>query len=464
LTESGSPQYSQEEKAALIEQQMEGLISGAVKPEFAYKRFVEEDAPEIKKFKEYFNRFMAGEVTPQELEIFEGDWLLALKDKDRKKSHDFVDNEGWQLRRNEIAVMNSRPLTDLGNAERLIDQYGSLIRFCHPMKSWYVWIYPEGRWRIDVNGHINRMASDVVRRILHEGSRAPQEELRRKTLSWGIQCECRTHLTGMIELSQSHKKIIVDPDEFDKDDMLFNLRNGTFNLKTLELQEHDKKNTISKYVDFDYNQSATCPMFLAYLDRIFRSNPNKTEIIKFLQRAMGYTLSGLTDEQCLFLLYGSGANGKSVFLDVFLALVGEYGTTTQSKTFTTDRGEISNDIAALAGRRFVCASENSSDSRLDESLIKQLTGGEVISARFLHKEFFTFRPRFKLWWAFNHPPVISDMTNSIWRRIKIIPFTEVLPENEWDRSLAQKIKTKELAGVFNWAVEGLREYQKIGLQ
>jgi len=182
------------------------------------------------------------------------------------------------------------------------------------------------------------------------------------------------------------------------------------------------------------------------------------------QRAVGYTLTGSTQEQCLFLLYGSGANGKSVFLDVILYMMGEYGTTTQSKSFTTDRGEISNDIAALAGMRLVCASENSSDSKLDESLIKQLTGGELISARFLHKEFFTYKPRFKLWWAFNHPPMISDMTTSIWRRIKIIPFTEVLPESEWDKNLATKLKEKEIPGIFNWAVEGLKEYNLHGLQ
>lgn len=457
------PKYTPEEKAALIQKQMEGLENGTIKPEFAYKN-VEADKAELEKFNTYFQRFMAGEVTADELRIYEGDWLLALKEKDRKKKQDFISGDGFRLRRDEVAVMQNRPLTDLGNAERLVDQYGTLIRFCHPMKEWFVWSYAEGRWAQDTNGYMNRISKDVVRRILIESSRAPMVDLGKKMASWAFQCECRTHIDGMMALAQSDKKIVVSPDDFDKDLYLFNLLNGTFNLKTLELQPHDKNNNISHLANFDYNPNAKCPMFLKYLDRIFQSNPHKDEIIKFLQRAIGYTLSGSIEEQCLFLLYGSGANGKSVFLEVFLELMGEYGTVAQSKSFTTDRGDQSNDIAALAGKRFVCASENTSTSHLDEAIIKAMTGGEKITARFLHKEFFSYMPQFKIWWAFNHPPNISDMTPSIWRRIKIIPFTEKLPESEWDKKLGQKLKDQEMAGIFNWAVEGLREYQTHGLQ
>jgi putative DNA primase/helicase len=266
----------------------------------------------------------------------------------------------------------------------------------------------------------------------------------------------------MISLAQNSNRVIVTPDRLDCDDYKFNLRNGTFNLKTLELDEHDRMNFITRIADYEYNNAARCPLFQKYLNRIFRSRSDKDDMIAFLQRAVGYTLTGSTEEQCLFLLYGSGANGKSVFLDVLNALVGEYGTVTQSRTFTTERGEISNDIAALAGKRMVYASENSSDTRLDESIIKQLTGGENISARFLHQEFFTFKPRFKIWWAFNHPPAITDMTNSIWRRIKIVPFNEVLPESEWDKKLAEKLINQELPGIFNWAIEGLKDYYRLG--
>lgn len=452
-----------EEKDILIQKQIAGLTDGTINPEFALKKVSEVDL-ERETQKKYFDRYLAGEVTEDEMRIFDGDWLLALKEKDRKKSRDFIDNESWKERRDAISVHWNRPLTDLGNAERLVDQYGTLILYCHEMREWYVWMYDEGRWKLDKNGFVVRMCKDVVRRIYHESSIAPTEDTRKKMWAWANQCECKTHLTGMNDLAQSDKKILVSPDEFDKNDMLFNLRNGTFNLETLVLEPHNKKNNISKYSDFAYNPKATCPKFEIYLDRIFRSASNKTEIIKFLQRAVGYTLTGLTQEECLFLPYGKGSNGKSVFLEILHALMGEYGTTINSRSLTTERGEQTNDLAALVGKRYVSSSENSEGSKLDAELIKKLTGKDLISARFLYKEPFDFKPKFKLWWAFNHPPEISDQTNSIWRRVKIIPYTETIPEREMNKRLADEIIATELSGVFNWAVAGLAEYNLHGLQ
>ena len=413
-------------------------------------------------FKKYYQRFLNGEIQPETLQKYEGDWLRALKDKDNSGSDDFLSSDGWSARCINIASVNNRPLTDFGNAERLVDQANYYIRYCHQFTSWYVYTNSEGRWREDESGFINRIGKDVIRRIHVEASRAPTTDAMKGQSSWAYKCECRAALNNMVSLAQSSKRVIVIPDELDNDDYQFNLRNGTFNLKTLTLDDHNRMNFITRLADYEYNDKAQCPQFKKYLNRIFRSRTDKEDMIAFLQRAVGYTLTGATGEQCLFLLYGSGANGKSVFLDVLNALLGEYGTVTQSRTFTTERGEISNDIAALAGKRMVYASENSSDTHLDESIIKQLTGGENISARFLHQEFFTFKPRFKIWWAFNHPPAISDMTNSIWRRIKIVPFNEVLPESEWDKKLAEKLIAQELPGIFNWAIEGLKEYYRLG--
>jgi putative DNA primase/helicase len=413
-------------------------------------------------FKRYYQRFLNGEVSPQELQKFDGDWLRALKEKDHESSDDFLLNEGWSVRCINIAAVNNRPLTDFGNAERLVDQANYYIRYCHQFMAWYIYTNSEGRWKKDETGFINRIGKDTIRRINVEASRAPTTDSMKALSSWAYKCECRAALNNMVTLAQSSKRIVVLPDDLDKDDYLFNLRNGTFNLKTLTLDEHNRTNFITRFADYEYDSHAKCPMFERYLNRVFRSRADKEETISFLQRAVGYTLTGSTAEQCLFLFYGSGANGKSVFLDMLNALMGEYGTVTQSRTFTTERGEISNDIAALAGKRMVYASENSSDTHLDESIIKQLTGGENISARFLHQEFFTFKPRFKIWWAFNHPPAITDMTNSIWRRIKIIPFNEVLPESEWDKKLAEKLIAHELPGIFNWAIAGLKEYYRLG--
>ncbi len=413
-------------------------------------------------FKQYYTRFLNGEIDPKDLEKYNGDWLLALKEKDRETRDDFLKNDGWAARCVNVAQINCRPLTDFGNAERLVDQWHYFIRYCHQFNSWFIYTTSEGRWKKDETGYINRIGKDVIRRIHVEASRAPTPEATKAYSAWAFKCESRAALGNMVKLSENSTRVIVLPDSLDSDDFLFNLKNGTFDLRTFELKEHSRENFITRIADYEYLPDARCPLFQKYLNRIFRSRNDKDDMISFLQRAVGYTLTGSTAEQSLFLLYGSGANGKSVFLDVLNALVGEYGTVTQSRTFTTDRGEISNDIAALAGKRMVYASENSSDTHLDESIIKQLTGGENISARFLHQEFFSFKPRFKIWWAFNHPPAITDMTNSIWRRIKIVPFSEVLPESEWDKNLAEKIIQNELPGIFNWAIEGLKDYYKLG--
>jgi putative DNA primase/helicase len=462
MTNTTAPQYTDAERKALVDRQIAGLEAGTIAPEFALKKIGIGQDSVTKKFNEYYTRHLAGELTNEELERYDGDWLLALKERDRKAHLDFVDDEGRQLIRNEKACVNARPKTDIGNAERLVDQFGNEIRYCHNFKSWLIWNYSEGRWKQDANGTINRIAKDVTRRILIEASRAGVDEAK-KLSAWAFQCECRTHIDGMTVLAQNDKKIIIAPDELDQDDFLFNLRNGTFNLKTFELLPHDKKLNISKLADYEYDPKAKCPMFLKYLDRIFRGNKNKDKIISYLQRAVGYTLTGSTIEQQLFLPHGTGSNGKSVFLETIRALMGEYSAVIQSRSLTTNRSDINNDIAALVGTRFVCCSENNSDSKLDEEIIKLLTGGEAITARFLHQEFFTYKPKFKLWWSFNHAPVVSDQTFSIWRRIKIVPFLEVIPQEEMDKNLTTKL-TQELPGIFNWAIEGLKEYYKNGLQ
>jgi putative DNA primase/helicase len=452
-------EYTAAERKALVDQQFAALEAGTVSPEFAMKGTHSGSVDEVtQKFNEYHSRFTAGELTKEELDRYDGDWLTALKERDRKAHLDFVDDEGRQLIRNEKACVNARPKTDMGNSERLVDQFGNEIRYVHNFKSWLVWNYSEGRWKQDTNGTINRIAKDVTRRILIEASRAGTDEAK-KLSAWAFQCECRTHIDGMTVLAQNDKKIIVAPDELDQDDFLFNLRNGTFNLKTFELQPHDKKLNISKLADYEYDPKAQCPMFIKFLTRTFPDNPG---VIAYLQRAVGYSLTGSTIEQVLFLPHGTGNNGKSVFLETVRSLIGEYATVIQSKSLTTDRSAINNDIACLTGMRFVSASENSSDSKLDEEIVKLLTGGELIKARFLHQEFFTFQPKFKLWWSFNHAPTITDQTFSIWRRVKIIPFLEVIPPAEMDKNLATKL-TQELPGIFNWAIAGLKEYYRIGL-
>jgi putative DNA primase/helicase len=187
-------------------------------------------------------------------------------------------------------------------------------------------------------------------------------------------------------------------------------------------------------------------------------------MIEFLQRAVGYSLTGDTSEQCFFMPWGSGQNGKSTMLDVLRTMLGDYAAQTPAETLMlkVGGGGIPNDLARLRGARFVTAVETDDGRRMAEPLVKMLSGGDVITARFLHREFFEFKPTFKVWLATNHKPVIKGTDYAIWRRVRLIPFVVTVPEAERDKKLTEKLLT-ELTGIFAWAVEGCRQWQRIGL-
>tara|TARA_R100001086_G_scaffold231437_1_gene152166 strand:- start:392 stop:1318 length:927 start_codon:yes stop_codon:yes gene_type:complete len=214
-------------------------------------------------------------------------------------------------------------------------------------------------------------------------------------------------------------------------------------------------------MDTEYEPLASCPQFEAFLNRIMNSS---TELIGYLQRAVGYSLTGHNREQCFFIAHGTGANGKSVFLNLIRKLMGSYALTTPMTSLVGVKHSsgASNDIARLRGARFVSASEGEANQKLRESLIKQLTGGDTISARFLFQEFFDFTPTFKLWMATNHKPQVSGADPATWRRIHLIPFNVVIPPAEQDGELLSKLEN-ELPGVLNWAIEGSVDWYRNGL-
>jgi putative DNA primase/helicase len=187
------------------------------------------------------------------------------------------------------------------------------------------------------------------------------------------------------------------------------------------------------------------------------------EKIAFLKRVFGYGMTGVITEQCLFVLYGSGANGKSTILEVFRELLSGYAMHTTTASLLGSSGSpIRNDLARLNGSRFVSASEVGMGKKLDEALIKQLTGGDQVTARFLYNEFFEYKPEFKLFIAANHKPEIQGVDHGIWRRIHLIPFDVTIPTEEIDRDLPSKLRA-ELPGILAWAVKGCREWQEQGL-
>ena len=199
---------------------------------------------------------------------------------------------------------------------------------------------------------------------------------------------------------------------------------------------------------------------MSSLSRIMDGNE---QLIDFLQRAVGYALTGETSEQCLFIFWGGGANGKSTFLQAMSHVLGDYSMSTPTETLLVKRrGAIPNDVARLKGARFVVACEADAENRLAESLIKQMTGGDTISARFLHQEWFDFEPTHKVFFGTNHKPVIKGTDYAIWRRIRLVPFEITIPEDERDKSLPEKLKA-EAAGILAWAVQGCLNWQQNGL-
>lgn len=347
--------------------------------------------------------------------------------------------------------------TDLGNARRLVARHGADLRFCPSLRTWLVW--DKARWRADVTMEIVRRAKDTVGTIYADAAAGPEGD-RRAIGTWALRSEAEARIQAMIGLAESELGIPITTEMLNKDPWVVNVLNGTVDLRTGELRPHRREDLITKVCPIEYDPTARAPLWDAFLARIMAENGH---VIGFLQRAVGYSLTGLTIEQVLFILYGTGANGKTTFLEVLRGTLGDYAAQTDFSTFlAADRGGPRNDLARLAGTRFVSAVEMEGGRRLAEVLVKQVTGGDAVTARFLHREFFEFAPAFKLWLAANHKPVIRGTDRAIWRRIRLIPFTVTIPDPEQDRHLRDRLR-EELSGILRWAVEGCLAWQRQGL-
>jgi putative DNA primase/helicase len=347
--------------------------------------------------------------------------------------------------------------TDSGNGERLAFRHSRTLKY-HEAVGWLHW--EERYWRADDTGEIMRRARETARSIFEEAKYAGNDETATAVAKWATASLSNSKLTAMIKQTESQISIIVTPDQFDRNPMLLNVQNGMIDLNNGKLLPHDPDRLITKITHVDYLPDAPCPLWLSFLDRIMAGN---SQMISFLQRAIGYSLTGDISEQCLFMSYGTGANGKSVFNDTILTMLGDFGQAAEFSTFLSHTQDgIRNDIARLVGSRFVSSLEAGEGRKLSEVIVKSLTGGDAVTARFLHKELFTFRPQFKLWLATNHKPNISGTDYAIWRRIRLIPFMVTIPGPERDLHLVEKLRN-ELSGILSWSVRGCLEWQRQGL-
>ncbi len=346
--------------------------------------------------------------------------------------------------------------TDLGNAERLASFCGLDLRYVYAWDSWLCWTGQA--WQRDVSGEILRRSRDTVRATAAFASAIPDKEPRERLFRHALRTESAGKLAAMVALGRP--LLYVDPGLLDQRPWLFNCANGTIDLRRGALRAHRRADLLTKISPVHFDPRAMCPRWDAFLDRVMDGND---ELIGFLQRAVGYSLTGSTREQVLFLLWGIGANGKSTFIDIVRELVGGYAVQAEFSTFLKqDSDSVRNDIARLVGSRFVAAVEAESGRPLAEAMVKQMTGGDFVTARFLFKEYFEFKPTFKVWLAANHKPTIRGTDHGIWRRIRLIPFVVTIPEDERDPDLVSKLR-EELPGILAWAVRGCTAWQRDGL-
>jgi P4 family phage/plasmid primase-like protien len=361
--------------------------------------------------------------------------------------------------------------TDMGNAERLVEAYGDLIRFCDETGKWFVW---NGKlWEPAGKTGPLALMQKVARGIREEAERMKpdsdsEEDIKKadkalKTaLIWAKKSESNAAVQAAISQARANSRIRVQMNQFDADRFLLNLANGTLNLQKGEFREHRREDLMTRISPVAFDPSATCPKWLSFLNVSVPDAGTQ----RFLQQGSGYSLTGSTAEDCLFLNHGDGRNGKGVFLNVLKFVLGDYCAQANFDSFTAGKGtgiQIRTDIARLAGARMVTASENEQDKRLAEGLLKTLTGSDTITARRLYEEEREFLPQFKLWFAVNHKPRIIGVDEGIWSRIHLIPWNVFIPEAKRIKNLRETIIAEEASGVLNWMLAGLRDYQEHGL-
>ncbi len=348
---------------------------------------------------------------------------------------------------------------DTGNARRLYDKYGTNIKYNVDNKNFMLW---NGKyWKTDLEKQVKNLAEDIANDLKLERLQLQDEELI-KAYDKNITKILNTSgKEAMIKELQHIEDIPITNHDLDKYINLLNTKDGIIDLTTGDLLPHKKELLISKLSNCEVSYDEP-KRWLQFLDEIFLSDK---ELINYIQKAVGYSLTGSTKEQCLFICYGEGSNGKSVFLDIVSQLLGDYSAVAQVDTILINNktSGANSDIARLKGARFVTTSEPNENSKLNEGLVKQLTGGDKVAARFLYGNEFEFTPEFKIWLATNHKPIIRGTDNGIWRRIHLIPFEATFTKQQQDKNLTTKLLA-ELPSILNWAIEGCRKWQDDGLE
>jgi putative DNA primase/helicase len=346
--------------------------------------------------------------------------------------------------------------TDAGNAARLVSAADGRIRFVHAWGKWLV--YSEGRWIEDAkDALVTEQAKEVSRRLFRAAVDLPAKE-RDVMLSWALKCELSGVITAMIRLTRGVPGVLVDHERLDADPYLFNCMNGTVDLRTGQLRPHNPDDLITMQAPVMFDAAAAAPLWQACVER-WLPDP---EVRRFVQRAVGSGLTGHPLES-LFVNVGTGGNGKSKFYGTVAEILGPFAVTPHKSLLVATKHEgHPTHVASLFRARTLIAPETSQDDQLDEELVKNLTGGDILRARRMREDEWSFRPTHTAFMHTNYRPKIRGVDEGIWRRVRLIPWSVTIPPAERDEHLADKLRA-EASGILNWIIEGALEWQRIGL-
>lgn len=362
------------------------------------------------------------------------------------------------------ATKQQYPPNDAGRALRFVDRFFDArktdIRYVPEMKCWLIW--REHFWKVDNDGAITRLAIDHSRELLAEAARMESSPQREADAKEALVMGVAKNIQSMLSLARCDNRVVVHRTQLDANPFLLGVENGVVELRTGTFRPGRRADLITKQAGTHYEAGADCPRWKKFLEEV---QGGDAETIEFLQKFVGYSLTGDISEHCLAFLYGDGCNGKSTFMEVLQKLAGDYGQRASQDLIVAHPygNEPKNDIARLYGARVVIGSEVGEGSRLAEDRVKNLTGGDTLCGRHLYQESFEFTPSLKLWVYGNHKFGIGGTDYGIWRRIRLIPFTATIAPEQIDCELSNKLAA-EMPGILNWALNGVSKWQKDGLK
>jgi len=357
----------------------------------------------------------------------------------------------------EVLQAGERLYNDSTNAEALIEAHGHEIRF---VKGWGWLAYDGTRWVVDAEHLVIEFAKATLQQMAVRAVRIADSRERGALLGHVNRSLDYNRLMGMLKSAQSDPRIWAEVDTFDRDPWLFNIKNGTLDLRTGDLMPHDAEDYITRIAGIAYDPDAQCPQWEQFLSDIMGGD---AEMVGYLQRAFGYSLTGLVSEKVFFLCYGAtGNNGKSTMLEAFLPVMGTYGAAANWRTFLSTGGggrSIATDLAALVGVRYAISAEPPKGARLQMDRLKNITGGDTMIACNLYQPEFEFKPQLKYWFSANEEPEVPESGNATWNRIRKVPFTQDFSDR-MDKGLKDRMIADELPGMLAWAVRGCQAWRE----